>query len=350
MRPVRRHDAFGRLTRHSWSATASERGSTSWRRSRQPPAWSDTQQCRPRRHSAPPTELRRPDDPAARHRRRDDPAEPRHRRRRTAPTSRRARPAPRFNKTVADGLRRRHRRSRPSPSPPILLAMRTEPHVADEPARPTTQISVIPPPPDPSAHRRRQDTPIPFTASASCPPGSTAAQAVAGDDPTRAWVCVRGGVDGQVLTLELGRTMVDHRGVPHARMDRRRRLRNRPVAGPPRRDPGAVDLQRRRRHGGHPAHRQRARRSRASDPASRRAGLQGDHDRAGNLTRTSRFGAQPDHRRAPDGLLDTILGPPPAPPGGTPAPHCRTPPGPADDPADNTFAVSSVKILGHPPQ
>ncbi|CQD25054.1 hypothetical protein BN970_06852 [Mycolicibacterium conceptionense] len=33
-------------------------------------------------------------------------------------------------------------------------------------------------------------------------------QAVASGDPTQAWVCVRGGVDGQVLTIELGRTMV----------------------------------------------------------------------------------------------------------------------------------------------
>ena len=54
---------------------------------------------------------------------------------------------------------------------------------------------------------------------------------------------------------------------------------------------------------------------------------------------------------APDGLLDTILGPPPAPPGGTPAPPLPdATAAQADDRADNTFAVPCVKILGHPPQ
>jgi hypothetical protein len=56
---------------------------------------------------------------------------------------------------------------------------------------------------------------------------------------------------------------------------------------------------------------------------------------------------------APDGLLDSILGPPAASSSatGSPAPLLPDITGaqPAD-PADNTFAVSSVKVLGHPPQ
>jgi len=54
------------------------------------------------------------------------------------------------------------------------------------------------------------------------------------------------------------------------------------------------------------------------------------------------------------GLLDDVLGAPlgppptndpgPAPLPGLPGEHSAT------DPADNTFAVSSIKILGHPPR
>ena len=73
----------------------------------------------------------------------------------------------------------------------------------------STQISVVAAAPPPSATADAgADTSIPYVASADCPAGSTPAQSVAGDDPSRAWVCVRGGVDGQVLTLDLGRTML----------------------------------------------------------------------------------------------------------------------------------------------
>lgn len=51
------------------------------------------------------------------------------------------------------------------------------------------------------------DGPLPFTASADCPPGSTAAQSVGDPNSTTPWVCVRS-VDGQVLTIDLGRTYV----------------------------------------------------------------------------------------------------------------------------------------------
>jgi hypothetical protein len=52
------------------------------------------------------------------------------------------------------------------------------------------------------------DRPLPFTASAACPAGSTSAQTLAGADPTNAFVCVRDGVDGQVIQLDLSKTYV----------------------------------------------------------------------------------------------------------------------------------------------
>lgn len=89
-----------------------------------------------------------------------------------------------------------------------MLGMRRTPEVAPEPGESSIKVTAAPQggPPPPA------DVPgtagIPFTASApGCLPGSTAAQSVATGDPTQAWVCVRGGVDGQVLTIELGRTM-----------------------------------------------------------------------------------------------------------------------------------------------
>jgi hypothetical protein len=51
------------------------------------------------------------------------------------------------------------------------------------------------------------DGSLPFTASSDCPPGSTAAQSVADPNSTTPWVCVRS-VDGQVLEIDLGRTFV----------------------------------------------------------------------------------------------------------------------------------------------
>ncbi len=92
----------------------------------------------------------------------------------------------------------------------ILLGMRPDP--TPDPGMDqdgSTQISVVAAPaPSATADPGDSDIPIPFVASADCPAGSTPAQSVAAGDPSRAWVCVRGGVDGQVLTLDLGRTML----------------------------------------------------------------------------------------------------------------------------------------------
>lgn len=63
-------------------------------------------------------------------------------------------------------------------------------------------VEVAPPSAPPNA-----DGPLPFTASSDCPPGSTAAQTVADPNSTTPWVCVRS-VDGQVLEIDLGRTFV----------------------------------------------------------------------------------------------------------------------------------------------
>lgn len=52
------------------------------------------------------------------------------------------------------------------------------------------------------------DRPLVFTAAADCPPGSTSAQTLAGADPMSAFVCVRDGVDGQVIEIDLGKPYV----------------------------------------------------------------------------------------------------------------------------------------------
>jgi hypothetical protein len=52
------------------------------------------------------------------------------------------------------------------------------------------------------------DRPLTFTASANCPAGSTSAQTLDGTDPTRAFVCVRNLVDGQVIRVDLSKAYV----------------------------------------------------------------------------------------------------------------------------------------------
>jgi hypothetical protein len=78
-------------------------------------------------------------------------------------------------------------------------------------AAPASSVSAVPAPPPPPAaapiNDPSQDVPIPFQASSPCPQaGAGSAQNVASDDPTRAWVCMRDS-DGQVMTLDLGKPM-----------------------------------------------------------------------------------------------------------------------------------------------
>ncbi|OBI32854.1 hypothetical protein A5710_14410 [Mycolicibacter sinensis] len=71
------------------------------------------------------------------------------------------------------------------------------------PARPA-------PPPPPAAPAAGVDHPLAYTADAlgSCAPGSTAAQTMASADENTAFVCVRGGADGQTILIDLGRSYV----------------------------------------------------------------------------------------------------------------------------------------------
>lgn len=63
-------------------------------------------------------------------------------------------------------------------------------------------------PPTPTQAPVAADAPILFTASSPCPAGSTSAQALSETSVDSAWVCVRGGTDGQVLTIDLGKSYV----------------------------------------------------------------------------------------------------------------------------------------------
>jgi hypothetical protein len=89
--------------------------------------------------------------------------------------------------------------SRPDPVSP---SERVAPSVSQQAPASPVPASVVPLP--------DQDQAVPFTASANCPAGSTAAQALTDAASDSAWVCVRGApggqVDGQVLHIDLGRT------------------------------------------------------------------------------------------------------------------------------------------------
>lgn len=93
-----------------------------------------------------------------------------------------------------------------------LLAMRSEPHTAPTdhlaPAPGRTGAPVVAPTTT-TATAQGTDPPVAYTATAvGCLPGSTAAQSVAGANPTQAWVCVTGGNIGQYVRLNLGRAIV----------------------------------------------------------------------------------------------------------------------------------------------
>ncbi len=74
-------------------------------------------------------------------------------------------------------------------------------------ARPSMTARLPARAPAPSPLDQNTDTPIPFTASADCPPGSTAAQSVADPQARTPWICART-VDGQVLHIDLGRAYI----------------------------------------------------------------------------------------------------------------------------------------------
>jgi hypothetical protein len=71
-------------------------------------------------------------------------------------------------------------------------------------------VAVAKPSPAPGGVAPGADRPLPYTADAqgSCAAGSTPAQTMSGSDPRNAFVCVRGGGDGQTISIDLGRTYV----------------------------------------------------------------------------------------------------------------------------------------------
>jgi hypothetical protein len=252
-----------------------------------------------------------------------------------------------------------------------MIAMRpSKTVVSDQSSASAPQVAVIAAPPAPSgaaAPNSGADQPIPFTASADCPLGSTAAQAVAGTDRTRAWVCVRAGADGQVLTLDLGQPMkvtaisivpgwvgadtsgadqwLQHRVITRVQWilingDQRiavpqntnnvhgEAVQQMPGNGP---DRGVLASQIQMIV-------QQTSRAPADTPAANPTpGAPGAPDQGGpQLT----------------DVLGGPIGAPAEPPSSTPPAPLG---GPASDsangdPADNTFAVSSIKVIGHLPQ
>ena len=91
-----------------------------------------------------------------------------------------------------------------------MVGMQSSPTAAPPEAGSATHAPVVPPPPPAPAAPvadPAEDVPIPFQASSPCPQaGAGAAQNVASDDPARAWVCMRDS-DGQILTLDMGKPM-----------------------------------------------------------------------------------------------------------------------------------------------
>ncbi|MGE2818008.1 hypothetical protein ACQI5H_23125 [Mycobacterium heidelbergense] len=264
--------------------------------------------------------------------------------------------APRYNKNIAAGFAAITVAATVLVSA-ALLAMRSQPHTNEQPPSPNTRLAVAPAPSSTTPAADNQDSAIPYTATAvGCLPGSTAAQSVAGPDSTQAWVCVTGGNVGQFLVINLGRTMVvtavsitpgwvgadasgadqwhQHRVLTRVQWS----FNDTPPTAVPQ-ETGAV-------HG------------EATKPmpasgvlASRIVMLVQETGRAPADTTTPTTTAAPG---AGSGFLGEVLGPPAAP--ADPAPTSPTPvlPGLAPDsthtdPADNTFAVSSIKIFGHSP-
>lgn len=215
------------------------------------------------------------------------------------------------------------------------------------PPRPPPDTSTAARPPAPvsptSTTPANTDAPIPFTASADCPPGSTAAQSLADPQARTPWICTRS-VDGQVLTIDLGRAYVitavsivpgavdktgsDDQGDPwlqHRVVSRVQWQFNDTDKTIKTQNTGNV-------HGG--------------------AILPVPNLLASTITviiqETSRPPmVAPTTTDAPgrkDSILAPILGAPPAPDQQSPQFPGQPQPG---DPSDGTFAVSSIKIIGH---
>lgn len=246
-----------------------------------------------------------------------------------------------------------------------MVGMQSSPTEPASSAAPASSVSVVPAPPPPPAaapiNDPSQDVPIPFQASSPCPQaGSGSAQNVASDDATRAWVCMRDS-DGQVMTLDLGKPMkvtaieltpgwvgTDASGADQWMAHRVvTRVQWILINGA---DRTVVTQDTKNAHGPVP----QAMPSNGPDQGVLASQIQmvilqtsrppADSPVAGSPTP----GADPSNG---GGILPGILG---APLGGDPStapsqdPNFGTPET-GSDPVDNTVAISSIKILGHPP-
>ncbi|OBJ90368.1 hypothetical protein [Mycobacterium asiaticum] len=231
-----------------------------------------------------------------------------------------------------------------------LLALHTTPHVAaTDHSVPSTHVSIAAAPSTTAAGASAQDAVIPYTAtSVGCLPGSTAAQAAAGSDPTQAWVCVSGGNVGQYVVLNLGRSMLvtavaltpgwvgtDASGADQWHQHRvLTRVQWSFNDSPPTvltHDTGSA-------HG------------QVTKALPERGVLASRVILLVQETARAPADAATPTSSAPGGagLFDDLLGPPASPA----APNATALPGEPNrtDPADNSFAVSSIKIFGHLPQ
>ncbi|WP_101953404.1 hypothetical protein [Mycobacterium intracellulare] len=238
-----------------------------------------------------------------------------------------------------------------------LLAMRSDPHTNEQPqpAPPGGRVSVLAAPSSTTPAPDSQDSAIPYTAtSVGCLPGSTAAQSVAGPDPNQAWVCVTGGNVGQFLVINLGRTMVvtsvcitpgwvgaDASGADQYHQHRVLTRVQWSFNDVP---PTAVPQETGSVHG------------EACKPLPSSGVLASRIIMLVQETGRAPADTAPTTTSTPGGggLFGEVLGPPAAPADPTPTSSTPMLPGlPADtshtDPADNTFAVSAIKIFGHSP-
>lgn len=244
-----------------------------------------------------------------------------------------------------------------------MVSMQSSPTETPSQAGSATHAPVVPPPPPAPAApvaNPAEDVPIPFQASSPCPQaGSGAAQNVASDDPARAWVCMRDS-DGQVLTLDMGKPMkvtaisltpgwvgTDASGADQWMQHRVvTRVQWILINGA---DRTVVTQDTKNAHG--PVVQPMP--SNGPDQGVLASKiqmiiLQTSRPPADTPTTTPGPGGDP---AAGGGLLDSVLG---SPLGGAPtAPPSE---GPSfggtegnSDPVDNTVAISSIQIIGHPP-
>lgn len=79
----------------------------------------------------------------------------------------------------------------------------SDPAPVTQPGKSSTAAHPVAAAPPPSTAAEAADQPLPFTAAADCPAGSTTAQSLADPDKPTPWICIRH-TDGQPLSITLG--------------------------------------------------------------------------------------------------------------------------------------------------